>query len=338
MSEQITRAVSVSQMQVVNDVIGSWKSQVLYTLLKIGAFDLLEKSPADLKLMAKQLEVPQDSLKRVADAGVSIGYLTREENVYKNSEMASDVLVSSKPGYMGNWLRLCARWYDSFGKLETAVRTNRAVEDINFDDDPEYKDLFIDGMIDYAQYRGSDVLNYLDLTDKKRLLDVGCGPAVYSDMFCEKYPQLAVTCLDLPHALQSARKYLAGKNFNGRIELVECDYVKTDSYGSGFDVAFLSHVLHQEDEDRCLNMLTKGFRALKPGGLLVVQAMFMDSKGMTSTYATLHDLLSLLIFPGGKNHTSEDTVQWLKKVGFVNVRHQNMSLFNINSLVIGEKP
>lgn len=337
MSEMVTRAVSVAQMQIVNDVIGSWKSQVLFTLLKVGVFDLLEKSPADIASMAKELDIPQDSLRRLVESGVSIGYLSKEANLYNNSEIASNVLVYSKPGFMGNWLRLCSRWYDSFGKLEKAVRTNGAVENINFDDDPVYKELFIDGMIDYAQYRGSDVLNYLDLTNKKRVLDVGCGPAVYSAMFCEKYPDLQVTCLDLPHALQNAKKYLANKDLNGRIELVNCDYVKEDSFGSGYDVAFLSHVLHQEDEDRCLNLLAKSFRALRPGGLLVVQAMFIDAKGMSSTYASLHDLLALLIFPGGKNHTIEDTIGWLKKVGFINVRHQSMSLFNINSLVLGEK-
>ncbi|MBT8386431.1 MAG: class I SAM-dependent methyltransferase [Ignavibacteria bacterium] len=336
MIEKYNRDIIALQMQIVNEVTGAWKSQVMYTLLKLGVFDLLEKGACDAKLMAQRLNVPEESLKRLANCAVSLGYLITNDNIYSNSKISSKVLVSGKPGYLGNWLLLCDRWYDSFGKLDQAVKKNGSVENINYDDDPEYKDIFIKGMIDYAEYRGSDILNFLELAGKERLLDVGSGPAVYSAMFCEKYPDLKVTCADLPHALEVANDYLENKNCKERIELFPCDYKEIEDFGYGYDVVFMSHILHQEDKEMCRKIIKKGFNSLKPGGLFIVQAMFPDEKGQNS-YTLLHDLLSLLIFPGGKNYSVPDIIHLMKDVGLQNVKYKKMSLFNINSLVIGEK-
>jgi SAM-dependent methyltransferase len=336
MFDNNSRDIITSQMQIVNDVTGAWKSQVMYTLLKVGVYDLLEQGARDISSMASDLQIPRDSLRRLAECAVSLGYLVKNGILYSNSTLTSRVLVSGKSGFMGNWLLLCAKWYDSFGKLEQAIRTNQAVEDINFIDDQAYKDLFIKGMIDYAQYRGSDVLNFINLTGKKRMLDLGSGPSIYAAMFCENYPDLKVTCIDLPHAILIAREYLADKKVKNQIDLVECDYKKVDSFGNNYDIVFISHVLHQENEDICIQLLEKGYQALNTGGLLIVQAMFPDEKGLNS-YTLLHDLLSLLIFPGGKNYSVSQTIEWLKDVGLKNVQYKKMSLFNINSLVLGEK-
>ena len=333
-----SKEIVAAQMQVVTEAMAPWRSQVLFSLFDIGVFDLLDNHPMDCKAMAVQLKIAPDSLKRLVNCGASLEFLVKKGSTFHNSFLASEVLVKGKPGYLGNWLSLAARWYHSFGKLAEGIRDNRWVEDVNFTEDPLYRDMFVKGMIDYARYRGRDILNHLDLSHCNRLLDLGCGPAVYSVMFCEQYPDLECICLDLPHAVNIARDYLGQSEIADRITFVVDDYRKARSFGRRFDVAFLSHVLHQEDKAGCMNLLKKCYTALNPKGFLVVQAMFPDTKGMQSPFTALHDLLALLIFPGGKNHTVSEVSQWLEAVGLVDIRHQQMSLLNINSLVIGTKP
>lgn len=88
----------------------------------------------------------------------------------------------------------------------------------------------------------------------------------------------------------------------------------------------------------CVELLRKCYTALEPGGLVVVQAMFPGDGGVQSPYAALHDLLTLVVFPGGKNHTIDDISGWLSETGFIEVRHLRLSLLNTNSLVVGCKP
>jgi len=335
MKTDFNKNVIQAQFEIVNQVTSAWKSQVLFVLTKMGVFDYLENNSATTKEISSQFSIPEESLEKLLDCGVSIGYLDKNNLYYSNSNLSSNVLVKEKPGYMGNWLLLADRWYHSFGNLEQGIRTNSAVVEMNYD--PSGCEIFVKGMIDYASYRGQDILNYLDLNDKKRMLDIGCGPGIYSVMFCEKYKNLHVTGIDLPHAITIAEKYVIHKNLTDRIDLKPLNYNEIESLGEGYDVIFLSHVLHQENRDRCKQLVEKCFHALVPNGLLIVQAMFIDKNDISSTYAHLHNLLSLLIFPGGKNYSIEDTINLLKEVGLKNVQHQKMSFFNINSFVSGIK-
>ena len=110
------------------------------------------------------------------------------------------------------------------------------------------------------------------------------------------------------------------------------------SFGeSQYDVVFLSHILHQENEETCAAIAKKAFRALKTGGMVIIQAMYLNDSGIGPVYASLHDLLSLLIFPGGRNYTYKQTMALLENAGYRNVRKKGMSIFNTNSLVLGEK-
>ncbi len=333
-----SKDIIAAQMQVVAEAVAPWRSQVLFSLFDIGVFEHLSKHSADGETLAEQLKVPHNSLKRLLDCGVSLGFIQKEGTVYQNAAIADQTLVGGRSGYMGNWLLLAARWFHSFGRLTEAIRKNQAVEDVNFMEDPQYRDLFVKGMIDYARYRGQDILNHLDLSRCTRLLDIGCGPAVYSVMFCEAYPDLECVCLDLPHAIEIAKKYVSRSEVADRITLTAADYRKIASFGQACDVIFLSHILHQEDTSSCIDLLNRCYAALNSDGLLVVQAMFPDTKAIPSSFAALHDLLALLIFPGGKNHRHTDVIEWMETVGCVDIQHQPMSLLNINSLVIGRKP
>jgi 3-hydroxy-5-methyl-1-naphthoate 3-O-methyltransferase len=330
--------IIAAQMQVVTETVAPWRSQVLFSLFDIGVFECLSRQPADVETLSGRLKVPENSLKRILDCGISLGFLKKDGTAYQNATLADQTLISGRPGYMGNWLRLADRWYKSFGRLTEAVRKGRAVEDVNFMDDPEYRDLFVKGMIDYSRYRGKDILNHLDLSRSTRLLDIGCGPAVYAVMFCEAYPELTCDCLDLPHAIEIAKDYVSESQVADRIKLTAADYRKMARFDGPCDVIFLSHILHQEDTSSCIDLLNRCYAALTPDGLLVVQAMYPDAKAIPTSFTALHDLLALLIFPGGKNHRHADVMAWMEAVGCVDIRHQPMSLLNINSLVIGRKP
>ncbi|MCP4630567.1 MAG: methyltransferase domain-containing protein [bacterium] len=338
MKDKPSKDIIAAQMQVVAEAVAPWRSQVLFSLFDIGVFEHLSKHAADGETLSKQLEVPGNSLKRLLDCGVSLGFLQKDGTVYQNAAITDQTLVGGRSGYMGNWLLLAARWYRSFGRLTEAIRKDHAVEDVNFMEDPQYRELFVKGMIDYARYRGQDILNHLDLSRCTRLLDIGCGPAVYSVMFCEAYPDLKCVCLDLPHAIEIAKNYVSGSEVANRITLTAVDYRKIASFGEPCDVIFLSHILHQEDKSSCLDLLNRCSAALNPDGFLVVQAMFPDTKAIPSSFAALHDLLALLIFPGGGNHRQADVIEWMEAAGCIDIRHHPMSLLNINSLVIGRKP
>jgi 2-polyprenyl-3-methyl-5-hydroxy-6-metoxy-1,4-benzoquinol methylase len=338
MTTKMKKEIVSAQMQITNDVIGAWKAQILFTLNGLEIFEALEQRPKSLQELSQSLRLPEDSLNRVLNVAVAVGYLLKSGEKYSNAPFIHAVMNKDADGYLGNWLQMYERWYKTFSRLPEAVREGSAVEDVNAVTDENYHLTFIRGMKDYAGFRGRDILNHIDLSKAGRLLDVGCGPGIYVAMFCEKYSQLRCTCYDVPEALVLAKEYLEDKGLQARVNFQPGNYKKDSSFGeSQYDVVFISHVLHQEDESTCADIVKKAFRALKPGGTIIIQAMFLNDTGIGPLYASFHDLLCLLIFPGGRNHTFQETTILLSRAGFTNIRNKRMSFFNVNSLMYGEK-
>jgi len=317
MISKLKKEIISAQIQIANDVIGAWKSQILFTLHQLGIFDVLEKQSRSVPEVASALNLPEDPLRRLFNAAVAVRYMQKAGDRYSNAPVTQTVMTKESDGYLGNWLQMYSRWYTTFSKLPQAVRQGKAVEDVNAATDGDYNLIFIKGMTDYASYRGRDIMNYVDLSNVNTLLDVGCGPGVYVGMFCETYPQLHCTCYDVPQALTLAQEHLKEKGFLDRVTFQPGNYISDLSFGeSQYDAVFLSHVLHQEDEATCTAIVKKAFKALKVGGVIIVQAMFLNDSETGPLYASLHDLLSMLIFPYGRNYTHLQTIALLTGAGF----------------------
>jgi len=335
--DKINKDIVSAQLQITRDVMSAWKSQILFSLSSLGVFDALRDKPLRHETLAQILSVPAESLRRLLNAAVAAGYLEKCDGAYTNIEALKPVLCTGNDCSMNRLLSLYRIWYKTFSRLEEAVRTNSAVENANEQRDANYYTTFIEGMTDYAQYRGRDILNYLDLTERTSFLDVGCGPGIYASMICKAYPNLEYTCYDVAPALEIARTNLQREGIRERIHFRIGDYHNDDLFGGPYDVVFLSHVFHQESSDCCLKIAQKAYSSLVSGGIIVVQAMFLNNDETSPLYASFHDLLTLLIFPGGRNYTFQETERILRDAGFDQIQAKRMSLFNVNSLLIGKK-
>src|SRR3972149_2886405 len=183
MSNNIKKEIVSAQIRVTNDVIGAWKSQILFTLNELNVITALERWPKFADVLSRELQLPEDSLRRLLDAAVGVGYLLKSNEGYSVAPYIQAVMCKESEGYLGNWLKMYAHWYSTFAKLTQAVQQGRAIEDVNSVADEDYHRVFIKGMTDYANYRGRDLIQHIDLSSVSRLLDVGCGPGIYVAMF-----------------------------------------------------------------------------------------------------------------------------------------------------------
>ena len=101
---------------------------------------------------------------------------------------------------------------------------------------------FVMAMHERAKGIGSVLPHNVDLTGRKRLLDVGGGPGTYSVALCRNTPGLTSTVLDRPGVLEVTRELVDAAGFADRVTLMPGDYLKTP-FGSGFDVALLSGMM-----------------------------------------------------------------------------------------------
>ncbi|HEY8726597.1 MAG TPA: methyltransferase [Gaiellaceae bacterium] len=326
------------QIELLETAEGFFGAQVLFTANELGVFAELAEGPRSAADLSRALRTDRDAIERVLNACVALKLLTRVDGRYANTEVAHDILVPGKPGYLGNWLRLLSRWMKVWVNLTDTVRTGQPAEDpwISLGGDPDYTRDFILGMHDYAHLRGREIIRYVDLQGGLRVVDVGGGPGSYAVLFATEWPDLQVTVFDLPGVVPLAQKHAEESGVSDRVSVQPGNYYE-DEFGTDYDVVFLSDTLHQEDPEVCEMILQKAYRSLRPGGRVVVQAMFLNEDRISPRWPAIYSLILLLIY-GGRAYTVAETVDLIERAGFVDCAFQRMSLLNVNSLLTARKP
>jgi 16S rRNA G1207 methylase RsmC len=184
---------------------------------------------------------------------------------------------------------------------------------------------------------GREMVKHLDLTGRKRLIDVGGGPGTYAMLLARKHPELHAVVMDLPNVVTIADELIHAWHLQDRVSVQAGDYF-TDPLGSGYDVVLISNTLHQEDPEIARAILRKARAALVPGGLLVVHAAFLREGGARHIWAALQTIHLNVHYEGGRNYTITDTVAMIRETGFQDPVVKRMSLLNPNSLILATAP
>jgi hypothetical protein len=315
--------------------IGGWSAQALFAANELGVFDLLAGGRAlGPDQVARELGTEEDATARLLGALAALDLLEHHGDRFANGQAAEEFLVSGKPESLATWVSLLGGWTQTFGRLAESVRRGEPAEvpEEKLGESPDYTRRFIIGMHDYAIGPGRELARHLDLGGRRRLIDPGGGPGTYSILLAEANPQLHCTVFDLPEVVAIADEVIADHGLSERVTTVAGSYHE-DDLPTGFDAALVSNTLHQEDWETCVSILRKAYVALEPGGLMVVQAMFLNERGDGPVWPALHNLLMLLVYRGGRAYSVEQTFRMLAEAGFENPEHHRMSPFNAGSFV-----
>lgn len=326
------------QLEVLRLAEGMFNAQILFAAHELGIFGGLSGTSRTSRQLSDVIHAEPDALERLMNAAVMLGLLEKEGDHYSNTSLADQILVPGAQGYLGNWIDLLRRRSQTWSGLAEAVRTGEPVEEpgLHLGGDSAYTEAFVMAMHDYAQLRGSDILRHVDLSGGLRLLDLGGGPGTYAVLFARRWLDLSVVVFDLPDVLPIAAKLAAEADVAERVKVKAGDY-HSDGLGSGYDVVFVSDVLHQEDAEGCVTLLRKAREALKPGGQIIVQGMFLDEDKTGPRWPVIMSL-NLMLIPGrGRSYTVAETMGFLRSAGFGNPTHQTMSVMNVNSLILADR-
>lgn len=98
------------------------------------------------------------------------------------------------------------------------------------------------------------------------LLDIGCGTGLELEAVYRRFPDAAVTGIDLSRdMLARAREKYAGRGFRA----IEADYFRYPFPSGAFDAALSFETLHHFAYEKKGRIYEKLFHALKPGGYYV---------------------------------------------------------------------
>jgi SAM-dependent methyltransferase len=310
------------------------RSRAFLTACELDLFTIVGSGERTSAEVARDLGTDPRATDRLMNVLCMLGFLQKGTGRFRNTSSAGRFLVRGAPEHMGGVMHWVHLW-DSWSTLTPAVRKGGSVIAGAVDLRGEaWLRAFIDAMHWRACQHAPDVVASLDLTGVSRVLDVGGGSGAYAMEFVRARPGTLATVLDLPNVLPLTAEYVAKAGFQERVTLVAGDYER-DDLGQGFDLVFLSAIIHSNSPEGNRNLIQKGAAALNPSGQLVVQDFVVDEGRGGPPFGVLFALNMLVGTEAGDTYTESEVQRWMLEAGLTRVARQDTPFGT--SLIVGRR-
>ncbi len=298
----------------INDMAGGYKNAaILLNSLRAGIFDALAeewKTPAELaadcKLDARATDIVVHSL-------AAAGILKKDGDRFSTEPGARPFLLADSPTTMKSILGHNLSMMRGWAHLDEVMQSGQPIP--KQEQSKEQLRDFICGMENVSRISSLDVAAKIDLAFAKRLLDLGGGPGTSSITFANDNPGLECVVYDLEGPIEIAEEQIANANLSNRISTVVGDF-HTDDIGEGFDVVYISNIIHMMDSERTLALFNKSRRALVPGGRLLLKDFYLEDSQTEPAFCAQFSVNMLVNTQGGKTYTRSEALDLLGKAGF----------------------
>ena len=166
-----------------------------------------------------------------------------------------------------------------------------------------------------------------DRTRPLRVLDLGSGPGVLTELVLQRYPQATVLAFDLTEEmLKACTERLSA--FEGRFDIRQGDF-RTDALGAGYDAILAGLTLHHLEPGERQEFYCRLYGALRSPGVFLAREVVVDEDPFVADWH--YDLWRSYMKANGeddafwygkhreKDHpvSVEQQLTWLKRAGFV---------------------
>lgn len=303
------------------------RSKTMFTAHAMGIFDLIGAQPAGAAEVAARLNANADATERLLDACAALGLLKKYQGVYRNTPVAETYLRSQSPHSLGGYIRYSNQaLYPMWGNLEDAVREGAprwkqtfglggGIFD-GFFRTPEAMADFLMGMHGFGMLTSPRVVNSFDLSEFKRLADLGGATGHLAIAACELYPQMESVVFDLPQVTELAREQTSHSTARDRIHIAAGDFFhdplpEADLYAMG-------RILHDWPDEKIAALLSKIFACLPVGGGVLIAEKLLAEDGVGPVQANMQSL-NMLVVTEGKERSTGEYQRLLQNAGFTDV-------------------
>ena len=297
---------------------------------KLGIFDRLADGPKTADELGRALGVNPEGLRRLLVVLHHLELLERTGDRFGNSELG-DYLTAQSPvplnglaaldpfPHMWEFLPEAIRTYAPVWKQALGA-TRQDIWDSLYKDPAELRN-FAHYMNSYSVAIGQEIAERYDFRPHTCILDVAGGSGQLSQQIALRHEHLCGIVMDLPNVLDVAKEVIAANGLADRFSTQTADLFG-GPYPRGADVATLSWILHDWNDDQCRTILRHCYEALPPGGTLLISECVMNEDHSGTLENELYSIFMLVVCdPGGRERSFSEHRGLLRSAGFGEVDH-----------------
>lgn len=300
---------------------GFRESKIILAANEYDLFTELSEKRLTSSEIAKKIHVNARAIAVIMDALTAMGFLIKENDHYRNSEVSERFLVKDKPDYKGDLLKFMNGSWKHWSNLEETIKTGviNLEADLLNQLEREYNQVYIRAMDNVGRERAERVAKKLDLANVRKMLDIAGGAATYSIAFAKANPQLTSVVLDLPFPLEVASENIEKNGLQDRISTRTESYWDAE-YEPEFDLVLISQIIHGLSYSQCAELVKRSVHALTPGGRMIIHDSILSEDRTFPYHAALFSAYMLATTEQGRSYTFNEVLEWMTRAGLGNIR------------------
>jgi ubiquinone/menaquinone biosynthesis C-methylase UbiE len=296
-------------------------TSVLAAAIELDLCTAINRGADTIQKLAEATSSTQRGLRILLDALAGCGWLTKRGDRYALTPWAAQYLSKESSAYAGGIVFQSKMLRNQWDRLAEVVRTGKSWHAIEGRDDRgEFFSEFVGSLYGMNAAAAEAVAGMLWKSKPPvacEVLDIGAGSGVWSLAVARAVPHARVTVADWPAVVEKATKpFVTRENMGDRYQYLPGNFREVDFGNSKFDVAYLGHICHSEGAENTRTLFQRIYRALQPGGRLIIADMLPDEQRSKATFALLFAVNMLVNTDAGDTFTLAEYRQWLKNAGF----------------------
>lgn len=312
-----------------------WISKTLMAAVEFELFTKISNKTVTLEELQKTLGMAPRPADVFATALISLGLLKTSNDangrrIFSNSLLAATFLDRNKPSYMGDIVSMFdKRLYNMWDKLPQSLLSNKPAAgsgeemftQARSNQGIEHMKKFTHAMYGVSVGPAMALTKAFDFSKYHKLVDVGGGSGVYAIKIAQANPSISALIVDLPSVCQVANEYIRRFNLQDRVKTEALDFFKQEIPG-GYDVALLSHIMHDWSEEKDIALLKNIYKSLNSGGAVIVSEWLLDDEKTGPVVPALMGMNMIIETEGGRNYSFADISKMMAAAGFGNIVKQ----------------
>lgn len=299
-------------------------SRLVVAAERLQVFRLLHGKRMQADAIGRALKIHKSYLKAFLDSLVSLSLMRKAKNTYWNSPLAEKYFIQERSIY---WTRQyskeCVDAYDALTVLEKALASGKSYESIARLHKPSYTEAmkrdrreaedFTQMLFHLHQDDAEALANYLDLSKRRAVLDVGGGSGVMAIALAKKNPHLRACVLDIAPVCEVSGRNIRRAGLSTRVGTLAGDIRR--SLPKGYDVIMFCDIGPVSQQ-----LVRNAYKSLPANGLLVVVDRYLSKDGTQP----LDRLVEHFAGSSFGLATWVDMVEAVKSCGFRAVKAKNV--------------
>jgi SAM-dependent methyltransferase len=327
MSHQLMLEPATDPSQIYRCRDGLYADDMLIVgLVWLDLFKWLAENPSDADAIMRQFNIAPRPTDVMLTLFVAMGLLERRAAIYHVSPVTREHLCAGSPWFLGPYyasLKERPVSKDLLSVLRSGQPANWGSEKDKQDwhksmETEEFATQFTAAMDCRGVYLAQAMSKKIDLSARKKLLDIAGGSGIYACSLCAHFPGLHATVLEKPPVDKITTRAIAKRGFSERVSVVASDMLGAP-LPEGFDTHLFSNVLHDWDAPVVRQLVQKSFEALAEGGTLIIHDAHLNEDKNGPLHVAEYSVM-LMHSTEGRCYSIAEMTSYLREAGFRNVQ------------------